>query len=452
MRVISLLVVLMASCFLWAQEDSVKMNEMTLDAQILTRGELRRGGLIATDDVQDADKANFVAERARLTFGFKRDALSMKVSVQHNGLWGMEGDGSNFDIYEAWAQLTAKNGLFAKVGRQELCYDDERILGSNDWAMAGLSHDVLKIGYEGYGHKVHAFAAYNQNSKNTNGGTFYTNGAQPYKSMQGLWYHYDVPRFPLGASLLFLNIGMESGTEKEHHTANQQLYGGYITFHPQRFSLELSYYRQAGKASMDYTSGKELPLKAWMGSVKTSFDINDMFTAYAGFDYISGDKEFAVPKPGLLGSGKGTAPLTAVRHTEITSFTSLYGSMRNFYGMMDFFYVSMYFCTFSPGLQNLFGGVKVKPLKGLSLDMSYHYMATATKLHDLNMTLGHMIELSAKYQVMRDVSVSAGYSYMSGTGTMERLERTTDSRKLHWGWVMLVISPQIFSQRSSQLK
>lgn len=444
MRVKLLMMLLMVSSSIWAQEDSVKLNELTLDAQIMTRGEIRRGGLIAEKDVQDADKANFVAERARLTVGFKRDVLSMNVSIQHNGLWGMEGNGSNFNIYEAWAQLTAKNGLFLKIGRQELSYDDERILGSNDWAVAGLSHDVLKIGYEGYGHKAHAFAAYNQNKKNQDGGTYYIGGAVPYKTMQGVWYHYDVPRFPLGASLLFMNIGMENGTESEHHTTYQQVFGGYLHFNPTRFSLELSYYRQTGKASLDYTSGLDLPLKAWMGNVKASYDISNVFTPYVGFDFISGDREFVVPKQGAVGSKK---PLTVVRHTEITSFTSLYGSTRNFYGMMDFFYVSTYFSTFSPGLQNLYAGTVVKPLKGLSFDLSYHYMATATKLSDINMTLGHMIDMSAKYQLMSDVSVSAGYSYMSGTDTMERLERTSDSHRLRWGWLKLTISPRIFTTK-----
>ena len=100
-------------------------------------------------------------------------------------------------------------------------------------------------------------------------------------------------------------------------------------------------------------------------------------------------------------------------HTELNSFTTLLGSTRNFYGAMDFFYVSTYFSTYSPGLQHLYGGTIVRPLKNLSVDLGYHYMATATKLSGLNMTLGHNIELSASYQLMKDVSISAGYSYMT---------------------------------------
>lgn len=437
MRIQLFMMLLVASTTIRAQEDTTVVNEVTIDAEILTRGEIRRGGLINKDNVQDAEKANFVIERARLGVGYKRDALSMQITCQHHGVWGMEGSGNNFKIYEAWAQL-AKYGLFLKVGRQELVYDDERILGDDDWATVGLTHDVLKAGYEGYGHKVHLLAAYNQNNKNTEGGTFYTDGELPYKSMQGVWYHYDVPKFPLGVSLILLNVGMESGVETNHHIANQQCYGGYLTFRPKRFSLELSYYRQSGKASLDYSSGNNLPLRAWMGNVKASYDVCDRISSYAGYDYISGDDNFVVPKPGQTG---------LIQHKELTAFTWLYGSSRNFYGAMDFFYVSNYFGSYSPGLQNLFAGAVINPVKRLLIDCSYHYMATATKVPELDMSLGHMIDVSAVYELMPDVSVSAGYSYMSGTETMERLKRSTEDRKLHWGWVMLKISPRIFSTK-----
>lgn len=420
-----------------AQEEQKKGSGLTVDAELLSRGELRRGGLRGKTESEDpkADEAQFVVDRVRLTAGYKRDSLTVKFSFQHEGLWGMEGEGSNFNIYEAWAQLRSKQGFFARLGRQELRYDDERILGNNDWAMAALSHDVLKLGYEGHGHKIHAFAAYNQNAKNTRGGTYYANGSQPYKTMQTLWYHYNVKPIPLGISLLLMNVGMQSGTEDDYHTVNQQLYGGYITFKPKNLKVELSYYRQAGKASLDYKTGSDIPLKSWMGSVKATYDINKCVSAYAGYDYLSGDKDFVVPSNIHVGM---------VQHKEINAFTSIFGSMHKFYGAMDFFYVSAYYGTNSPGLQNLFGGVNLKPVKNLSIDASYHYMATASSIENLKKTLGHELEVSASYKVMKDVRVAAGYSLMIGSETLERLQRSTDKRLLRWGWLMAVITPRIF--------
>ena len=111
---------------------------------------------------------------------------------------------------------------------------------------------------------------------------------------------------------------------------------------------------------------------------------------------------------------------------------------------MDFFYVSAYYGTFSPGLQNLFGGVTYKPIEGLSIDAAYHYLATSTKLDEMDKTLGREIELSAFYQIMKDVRLGMGYTFMKGTETLEALKLSTDDKKLQWGWLMLNVSPRLF--------
>lgn len=428
---------LMAFSSLWAQEEKEqeKPNQLTIDAQLMSRGEIRRGGMPGGTEDKDENKSNFVFNRTRLSVGYEREHLSVKMTAQHQGVWGAEGGGS-ISVYEAWAQLKSSNGLFARVGRQELVYDDERILGNNDWAMAALYHDALKGGYEHNGHKIHAIFAYNQNSNNVYGGTYYQNGAKPYKSMQTAWYHYDIPKQPLGVSLLFMNIGMQVGTPEDYHTIYQQLMGGYVTYRPGNLAVEAAYYHQTGKVSLDYTSDAGIPINAWMASAKATYRFNRQMTGYVGYDYLSGDKQFAVPKPGSI---------ALTRHSEISAFTSLFGSTHKFYGAMDFFYVSSYYGTFSPGLQNLFAGVMYQPVKGLTCDASYHYLATATQLNEFSKTLGHEIEIKASYQLMRDVKLGMGLSFMGGTETMEALKRSTDKHQLQWGWLMLNVSPRVFT-------
>ena len=430
---------LLVSSVIYAQEEKKgeQANQLTIDAQLMSRGEIRHGGLPGTVEEKNDNMSAFISNRARMSIDYERDNLSVKITAQHQGIWGAEG-GGKFNIYEAWAQMKAKNGLFARIGRQELTYDDERILGNNDWAMAALYHDALKGGYENHGHKLHAIIAYNQNSKNVNGGTFYHDGSQVYKTMQTVWYHYDVPKIPLGVSLLFMNVGMQSGNEEEYKTIFQQLIGGHVSYKPRDLSLEASYYHQMGKASLDYAYLKGLPINAWMASGKVSYNFNRQFTGYAGYDYLSGDKEFVVPKQGTIGLTK---------HSKMSAFTTTFGSTHKFYGAMDFFYVSAYYGTFSPGLQNLFAGAVYKPVKGLSCDVSYHYLATATHLKEVDLTLGHEIELRASYQIMKDVRLGMGYSFMKGTETMETLKRSTDDKKLQWGWLMVNISPSIFSTK-----
>ena len=114
---------------------------------------------------------------------------------------------------EAWAKLDFGSGFFAKLGRQSLVYDDERIMGALDWSVAGRYHDALKLGYENTNNQLHLILAFNQNDEKTIGGTYYAPGAQPYKTMQTLWYKHLFDK-SFNASFLFMNLGMEGGDAK----------------------------------------------------------------------------------------------------------------------------------------------------------------------------------------------------------------------------------------------
>jgi hypothetical protein len=426
-----------------------KDHQLSIGLHILTHGERRNGGLIREGDTEGEDEANFLMNRTRLTLDYRknfnpadatwgRTSLEAKIVAQNSGIWGMKGNNA-FNLYEAWAKLTDKTGLFLQVGRQALAYDDERIIGPNDWAMAALSHDVLRLGYEGHGHKAHVILAYNQNADNVNGGSYFdkANGAQPYKTMHTLWYHYDLPKTPLGISFLLMNVGMQAGVKGGKYgntprTEYQGLVGGYASFRPDQWSLEGAYYRQIGKNE----EGQDI--KAWMASILAKWRPSKKYGLKAGYDCLSGDDYMVVRKPGTIGM---------ILHEVPKGFMPLYGSHTKFYGILDYFYTSAYSFGFTPGLQNAFVGVYGKPTSKLALRATYHYLAVATKLNNLNSTLGHSIDLQGSYSFTKDISLTAGYTMMFGTETMDRLKQGRSSKTARWGWFSLVISPRLFTTR-----
>ena len=407
-------------------------NEFSIDAKINIRGEIRVGGFNLEDEDENERRAQFIMGQSRINLGYKRsDWFEMKLSPQFSGVWGQAG--GNLSLAEGWLSMKHnKTGLFAKIGRQVLEYDDERILGYDDWTMTAPTHDVLKFGFEGYGHKVHALLAYNQNSANISAGTsYYAGGIQPYKTMQTLWYHYTTPKSIFEISLLGMNIGMQSQRADNPDTMfYQQLVGTYMVLKPSIVRLEGAFYYQMGKEEHG------IPLNAYMGSAKLKVTPNDFYSLFVGYDYLSGDKYFAVPAEGNLGM---------VFHDVIRGFCPIFGSHHEFYGAMDFFYVDSYVGGFTPGLQNLYTGGSVSPVKGLNINAAYHFFAIATNLEHLKKPLGHEIEVSLNYTFAKFVKVGAGYSYMRGTETMETLQRVSDKRQLHWGWVMLSVTPTIFT-------
>ena len=402
-------------------------NQFNVKLDMLTRGELRYGGFNESDNAQD-DLAHFIIGRYRLTTDYSRSWLQVRLSLQQSGTWGMSG--GSFSLNEGWAMVKSRKGLFAKIGRQVLAYDDERIIGSNDWAMTAPTHDVLKLGYEGDQHKVHLLFAYNQNPENMEGFTFFSGGNQPYKSMQTLWYHYATPNSIFGASLLFMNIGMQGERNNVPKTFFQQLAGTYITLKPKYITAEGSFYYQFGKEEHG------IPLDAFMGSVKLTAKPRDSYAIYAGYDYLSGDAYFAVPPEGSIGM---------VFHDKVRGFNPIYGSHHEFYGAMDFFYMSTWVGGFTPGLQNAYLGSTFSPVKNLNFNLAGHYYAMATKLPNVKQFLGLAAELSANYAFTKFISAELGYSYMYGSETMKFLKRVSGNQQLHWAYLMLVINPDIFS-------
>ena len=430
MGLLSLL--LLPLCGAAQQQDTIKEkpNTLAIDANLMTRGELRYGGFPAAPEFAE-DHAQFVMARTRLSVGYQRSFLEAKITAQHSGVWGQQGKGA-FNLSEAWATLRANNGLFATVGRQELAYDDERILGRNDWAMAANSHDAVKLGYEGHGHKAHLVLAFNQQAWNVYGGTMYTtsSGAQVYRSMVTGWYHYDFKRIPLGASLLFMDMGLQNDQEEDPKVEHQQLIGGFVKFSPRQWNLEAAYYRQMG------TDEFHIPIKAWMTSVKAEYDPTWQWRVTGGYDYLSGDPNPTVPQIGTIG---------LAQHTQVRGFNTIYGSHHQFYGAMDFFYVSAYYGGYTPGLQNLYTGARFKPIKPMDISMQYHYLMTAERINGASRTLGHEFEFTASYTPIKFVKVSAGYTYMHGSSTLERLQRVEGKKHMHWAWLMLTVNPRILN-------
>lgn len=411
---------LLLPCMSWAQK-SEKENEFTMSMQIRPRAEYRNGALYPR--IEGDKAASFINNRARLSMEYKRSDLSMKISAQHVGVWGQDPQidtNGRFIMNEAWAKLDFGAGFFAQLGRQTLSYDDERILGGLDWNVAGRYHDALKLGYEHNAHKLHFILAFNQNREKAKGGTYYYDGAQPYKNMQTLWYHYTAAGLPFNASLLFMNLGLETGdaATETSDTRYLQTFGTYITYKPQSWDLQGAFYYQTGKNKSAQS------VAAFMASVKAAYALNKQWSISLGYDYLSGN------------DGDGG---------KFRAFDPLYGTHHKFYGAMDYFYASAW-QGLAPGLQDAQLGINFKVSKKVSMQLNYHYFATAVEVDDvddLNKSLGSEVDYQLDWNVMKDVKLSAGYSFMLGTKSMDLVKGGDNERWQDWGWVSVNINPRI---------
>src|SRR5882672_4690123 len=122
--------------------------QFSLTGQVRTRTEVRNG--LGNLVLKGAKPAVFTSQRTRLIFGYKWDRVTFGVSIQDVRVWGQDAstisnaDGNRLMLHEGWADLTLFNKsdttiktkgidlMTIKIGRQELIYDDVRLIGNLD--------------------------------------------------------------------------------------------------------------------------------------------------------------------------------------------------------------------------------------------------------------------------------------------------------------------------------
>lgn len=437
--------------------------QFTFTGQLRDRVEMRAGqGTLQ----QEGDKAAlFTSQRTRLSAGYTGYRFKIYTSLQDVRVWGQDASSINRTtteanngilLHEAWAEislvdtLSTIQNLSVKAGRQEISYDDQKVLGSLDWLQQGRRHDAIILKYANKGWIADIGVAFNQN-KELNTGTIY-NGTNPaygagtngigtmYKSFQ---YAYIGKKFFFGdLSFLFFKddfnkytmatSGTPAVTTKVNGegTWNRNTTGIYFNINPTRtLNLTGSFYNQ----SSHNKDGKAL--NANMASITSTLQIGRKLFIGPGVDYLSGDDG------------------TKATSTEDNRFDPLYGTPHKFWGSMDYFYAANGFGK--QGLLNYFFKIKYNAKDNLSFFLDVHGFESANKLSngsggELNSYLGTELDLTVKYNLTKIINIEAGYSIMKATNSMASAAvKNVANPDLtpQFAYVMLNIKPNFLAKK-----
>lgn len=165
--------------------------QLTISGQLRTRTELR--DRVGTLRLKGANASCFTSQRSRVSFNYKMSKVNFQTTLQDVRVWGQDAstinsaDGSRLGVHEAWAEIelaskrdsSIENRLteyFAiKIGRQELVYDDSRLMGNLDWLQQTRRQDAIVFKLLKKSWQLDLGLAFNQNTDAFNySGTFYT--------------------------------------------------------------------------------------------------------------------------------------------------------------------------------------------------------------------------------------------------------------------------------------
>lgn len=130
--------------------------DVTFNGEYRARGEWREN-LDFDDDTTDTQ--SFIGQRVRLTANAQAtDDVSFKITLQDTRNWGAApntiGGGPNLtdsgdnhlDLHESYINISNffDTPVSLRIGRQELSYGDQRLIGSFNWSNNGRSFDAVK--------------------------------------------------------------------------------------------------------------------------------------------------------------------------------------------------------------------------------------------------------------------------------------------------------------------
>lgn len=397
-------------------------QELDVNLQLRPRYEYRNGFKSIMPNCENA--TSFVSQRSRLNFNYKQEKLKAKLTFQNIRTWGDVAtttlvDKNGIALFEAWAQYDFDTKWNARIGRQVISYDNQRIFGEIDWAQQGQSHDAAVITFHPKNHQLDLGFALNANAENLlEPKIAYTTN---YKNLQYAWYHTQFSK--LNLSLLLLNTGYEFEKSIGNLEIDyKQTFGTYLSFKEKKWDTNFGAYGQTGKSA-----GKKV--NAWYAGTFLGYAVTNTFKAGLGYEYLSGKNQND-------------------SSSDIKSFNPIFGTNHGFNGFMDYFYVGNH--QNSVGLQDAYLKLNYTSNNWQFTLMPHVFSAPNTVLdatnNEMDSYLGTELDFTASYTIQKDIVATAGYSQMFGSGTLERLKNVTDAANTNnWAWVMVSFSPKLFS-------
>jgi hypothetical protein len=485
--------------------------QLSLTGQLRIRSELRDG--YGTLEPSNFKNAFLVSQRARLNFGYASSRIVFHVSVQDVRVWGADAstinnaDGSRLGVHEAWAEIVLANAKDSSIrkgpveyfgiraGRQELVYDDQRLLGNLDWLQQARRHDAIVLKSVHKGWQADLGAAFNQNSDAINiNGTYYTPANLPafVKDSKGNLAPTPAGMIPLVNTAGFsvkngnpsLSIAPSTNGSTQDYKLMQFLYVAR-TFHKTRIS-GLFFADEFGKYQPDsvrniagtdtgYIYGRRFNIPGVNARITTGILLNSALDhgknlrLQAGFYYQGGKNRDGMP----LSAFTSTAELTWLRgrwsytagwdflsgNNSFSSpatdhrFDPLYGTPHKFWGYMDYFYAG----TGSPagGLNNPYVKVKYSTAGGrFNLELDGHYFGLAAPQKDskgnpLDKYLGSEFDLVGSYALDKCTTVEMGACHLAATQSMEYAKGITPGTanlQANWAYVQVNIRPNFLEK------
>lgn len=401
------------------------LAQFTVSAELRPRLEIRDGFI--TLPSPGSKPALFVSQRSRLNIGYAQKKFSLKFSLQDVRVWGDEEQVKDIPavaIHEVYGQIQFNDKISLRAGRQELVYDDERLLGNANWNQPGRSHDAALFKYANKGWAADVAGGFSQQQENLFGTDYSLNS---YKVLSFGRVSKSVENKYKVAALLIAD-GFQ-GTDSTKDLFMRYTYGVNGDGRLGKVKLIGIFYNQSGTDVSNRTINAQLfSVQAYFNSKKIIVGIGD--------DYLSGNNA-----------------LDSSDH-KFRTFNTLYATNHPLYGHIDYF-SNIPADTKNGGLMDAYVKLKYVFNDKAAIYLDYHYFSLTGKVADpeiitkaISSYLGSEVDLWFIYKIIDGLELRTGFSEMFATESMSVIKGGGKKLNGSWGYLQLTFTPTLF--RSEQ--
>ena len=421
------LAVILLSAALCLLIQNTAFGQFRLGAEIRPRTEFRHG--YSDLAAPSSQTAIFTSQRSRLSFLYKQEKIRLGISLQDIRVWGDEvqlGDFASAAVHESWGEFDLSPKLSLKFGRQEMIYDDHRLMGNVGWVQQARSHDAALLKFRQNGWKVDFAAAYNSERQDIFRTRFTLNN---YRSLFLIWINKS---FDNGFQISFPAIadGFQAADPNTNDVIYRYTFGPHVQLKFNPMQLTGTFYYQSGH------NQNNADISAFLFAIKGRYQSGNV-SITGWVDYLSGTD-------GLK-----------TNNSEINTFNTLYATNHKFYGFMDYF-LNIPVHTANGGLVDAYVNLSYQFPNHTTAALTYHNFSFAKDVADRNnpgraidRSLGSEIDFVLTYQFLPEVNLSGGFSKMFPGSSMEYLKGGDKDTSQNWTWFMITIKTNLFSDKSN---
>lgn len=360
---------------------------------------------------KNTDQFTFSEFRTRLGVEIKAPkGISGTIQLQDSRVYGTEpttlSDTKNIDLHQAYLKMDDVFGLpfDVKLGRMEVKFANERLIGAVGWSNVGRSFDGSIITFNGPFLNIHFMGFQIQESMLA--------GDSLDNTFGGIWA--ELKTFKNYKTDIFLLNENIAKTDESRYTS-----GFYVKGNLGNLQHELEFAYQFGDIIQN---GVKLDVAAFMAAFNVSytFDSDIKPVVSAGVDYLSGDDESSDNKYQV--------------------FNTLYATNHKFYGHMDYF-VNIPQNTYGLGLMDIHCEVSITPWKPVKIGINGHVFNSAVevKFGDGSSTseFGTEFELFGSLKYSENLDFQGGLSVFAPGDLFKRFRGEDTSL---WGYMMAIVN------------